>query len=121
MAENQKPEVNREVVRVGFDFRPLPLDVGDGIEWSVTADPDREQFGALQVALGRMQRAQAMLEEAGDTDVVGQLIGQLEDAVAGLIIDPAERKKFKAKGYGLMALARTATAYITAVSGFPTE
>ena len=32
-------QVRRDIVKLGLDFRAIPVDIGDGIEWEFHPDP----------------------------------------------------------------------------------
>ena len=44
-------EVRRDVVKLGLDFRAIPVDLGDGVEWEFNPDPSPEQWSTLVDAL----------------------------------------------------------------------
>ena len=111
-------EVRRDVVHLGLDLRPIPVDVGDGIEWGFHPDPEPHQWSSLVDAL----KVFAKFEEVdfGGEQFVESLNG-LKNAMADLIIDPAQQEEWKSKTYGLRASQAIANALMELWTGFPTD
>lgn len=116
-------QVSRDVVSVGIDFRPLPVNIGDGVIWNFDPDPSPEAWGQLMDQLKALAALGSIKE--GDTDAameldVKGLLNGLTEALSGLLLEDEQRAKFKSKGYGLAVLSKTAPAIVKALSGFPT-
>lgn len=113
-------EMKREVVSAGMDFSPVLLDVGDGEIWELDPDPSPAKFGALQKALtafGQVSKA----AETGDTVDLEEITANLSAALSDLIVKTPQKKTWKTKDYGVMAMQRIAATYVPAISGTPTK
>ena len=111
-------ETRREAVKLGLDFRPIPVDVGDGVEWDFTADPAPDQWSALVNAL-------KAFTTFGDGDFGGE---EFESALLGfrvamseLITDESQRPVWIEKKYGLMVMQAISEALMENWTGFPTR
>lgn len=91
-------EVRREVVKIGMDFRPIPVDVGDGIEWGFHPDPSPEQWAKLMGTLKEFTKF-------GDDDFDGtqfkESLKAFTLAMSELIVDEDQREKWINNNYGL--------------------
>ena len=110
-------EVRRDVVKLGLDFRPVPVDLGDGIEWEFHPDPDPAQWSALLAALKEFTKF-------GDEDFGGEAfegaLSQLTAAMGNLIVSADQRKKWIAKRYGIGPQQAISQALMGIWTGFPT-
>lgn len=113
-------EVSREVVSIGLDFRPIPINVGDGKIWGFTPDPDKAQWGTLTGTLKVLSKFKDISEEDAAQVDLSEAIDSLTGAVAALLADPEDVKAWKKRGYGLLAQQRVARALMEQWTGFPT-
>lgn len=123
MTEPLLTEVDRATVSAGLDFRPLPIDVGDGKRWLFQADPSPAKYDALvkglagfAVMAGAGESTEKALEAA---EQVLPLLQTLEAAITDLLTTDAQKKKFIGT-YGPSAL-QTFAAVLMEPTGFPTE
>ena len=111
-------EIRRDTVKLGIDFRPIPVDVGDGIEWDFHPDPSPEQWASLMSALKAFTKF-------GDEDFEGEDFRQARanftQAMSELIVTPAQQKKWGSMGYGLRPQQAIANALMEIWTGFPTN
>ena len=111
-------QVRRDTVKLGLDFRPIPVDVGDGTEWEFHSDPGPEQWGALVDSL-------KVFTKFEDADFGGQqfeeALATFTAAMAGLLVDAKQQKDWVAKKYGLAAQQAISEALMGLWTGFPTK
>lgn len=115
-----RSEVRREVVKLGIDFRSIPVDMGDGVEWDFTPDPSPQQWTAIMVAIRAFGE---MGESEGDFDetTFGTALETLSRAMAGVLSDPSKRDQWIARGYGLGPQQAVSQALMETWTGFPTS
>lgn len=119
-------QINRETVSVGIDFRPIPIDMGDGQVWMFDPDPTPGKWSGLSRALtafGRLNVTADSSEEEVDAAAqdMESLTTGLTDSIAELLVDIKQRKAFRDRGYSTNALQRLAKVLIQTLSGFPTS
>lgn len=111
-------EVRRDVVKLGLDFRPIPVDVGDGIEWNFHPDPDPHQWSVLVDSLKG-------LTKFGDTDFGGKefekALANFTKAMSDLIVDTDQQQAWIDKKYGLGPQQAISQALMEIWTGFPTK
>lgn len=110
-------EVRRDVVKLGLDFRAIPVDLGDGIEWEFHPDPSPQQWSALVNALKEFTKFE-------DTDFGGEAF---ENALAGftesmskMLVRAEQQAEWIEKGYGLGPQQAISEALMGIWTGFPT-
>lgn len=111
-------EVRRDVVKLGLDFRAIPVDLGDGIEWEFHPDPSPQQWSALVNALKKFTKFE-------DDDFGGEAF---EEALAGftkamseMLARADQQVQWVEKGYGLGPQQAISQALMEIWTGFPTE
>lgn len=111
------PEVKREVVRLGLDFSPIPVDVGDGVEWEFTHDPDPTQWSGLVNSLRGFTTFDK--GEFSGEEFEAALDG-LSVAMSELLVDEDQKPLWVEKHYGLMVQQAISEALMERWTGFPT-
>lgn len=111
-------EVRRDVVKLGLDFRAIPVDLGDGIEWEFDPDPSPQQWSTLVSALKQFTKFE-------DADFGGEAF---EEALAGftkamseMLVRAEQREEWINKGYGLGPQQAISEALMGIWTGFPTK
>lgn len=111
-------EVRRDVVKLGLDFRPIPIDIGDGTVWEFHPDPSPPQWSALVAALKKFSKF-------GDADFGGE---DFEDALQGmtkamsdLLVHEDQRVAWVARAYGISPQQAISEALMGIWTGFPTK
>ncbi len=111
-------EVRRDVVKLGLDFRPIPVDLGDGIEWEFHPDPSPEQWSTLVDALKEFTKF-------GDDDFGGDAFksafGGFTRAMSEMLVKAEQRAEWIEKGYGLGPQQAISEALMEIWTGFPTN
>jgi hypothetical protein len=111
-------EVRRDVVRLGLDFRPIPVDLGDGIEWEFHPDPSPEQWSSLVESLKAFTKFE-------DDDFGGEAfktaLSGLTRAMSEMISNEAQRAQWIEKNYGLGPQQKISEALMGIWTGFPTD
>lgn len=110
-------EVRRDVVKLGLDFRPIPVDVGDGIEWEFHPDPSPEQWGVLVDSLKEFTKFEDK-DFGGDT--FEKALSAFTASMANLLISEDQQAAWIAKNYGLAAQQAISKALMELWTGFPT-
>lgn len=115
-------QVNREVVKIGLDFRPIPIDLGDGKVWHFTSDPSTEQWAILTSALRKFSVFQGRTDE----DILGSgefegVISGLTNALAEMLVDTDQKREWIDRGYGIGPQQRVSEYLLETWSGFPTQ
>lgn len=110
-------EVRREAVKLGLDFRPIPVDVGDGIEWDFTSDPSPEQWSSLVNALKGF-----LGFERGDFggEEFKASLAALTTAMSELLVNEDQRPLWVEKNYGIKVQQAISEALMEEWTGFPT-
>lgn len=111
-------EVRRDVVKLGLDFRPIPIDIGDGTVWEFHPDPSPQQWSALVGALKKFSKF-------GDADFGGE---DFEDALQGmtkamsdLLVNEDQRVAWVERAYGISPQQAISEALMGIWTGFPTK
>lgn len=111
-------EVRRDVVKLGLDFRAIPVDLGDGIEWEFHPDPSPQQWSTLVGALKEFTKFE-------DADFGGEAF---ENALAGftkamseMLVRDEQKAQWIEKGYGLGPQQAISEALMGIWTGFPTK
>ena len=111
-------EVRRDTIKLGLDFRPIPVDVGDGIEWSFHPDPSPAQWNLLVEAMKEFTKF-------GNKDFGGEefekALGAFTAAMANLITEAEQRPLWVEKQYGLAVQQAISEALMNMWTGFPTK
>lgn len=115
-------QVNREVVKIGLDFRPIPIDLGDGMVWNFTSDPSTEQWTILTSALRKF----SVFQGRSDEDILGggefeEVISGLTAALAEMLVDTAQKDQWIDRSYGIGPQQRVSEYLMETWSGFPTQ
>ena len=111
-------EVRRDVVSLGLDFRPIPVDLGDGVEWEFSPDPDPQQWSALVNALKGFSH---FADDDFGGDAFESALSALTEAMANVLVDPKQKKKWVEKRYGLGAQQAISSKLMELWTGFPTK
>lgn len=111
-------EVRRDVVKLGLDFRPIPVDLGDGVEWEFHPDPSPQQWSVLVDAL-------KVFTKFGDDDFEGEAfkeaLASFTKAMSELLVNEKQREKWVEKNYGLGPQQAISEALMGIWTGFPTK
>lgn len=111
-------QVRRETVKLGIDFRSIPVDLGDGIEWDFHPDPSPSQWSTLMSALKEFSKF-------GDDDFGGEqfetALQGFTDAMADMLTKDEQKAKWKKQGYGLGPQQAISEALMEIWTGFPTK
>lgn len=111
-------EVKRDVVKLGLDFRPIPVDVGDGIEWQFHPDPSPEQWSTLMDSLKAFTRIK---DDEFSGDQFKEALAAFTRAMSELIVDESQREIWVEKNYGLGPQQAISEALMNIWTGFPTK
>lgn len=111
-------EVRREVVKLGLDFRPIPVDLGDGIEWEFHPDPSPEQWSNLVNSLKEFTKFD---EDDFGGDTFKNALGGFTEAMSKMLADPNQQSLWLEKGYGLGPQQAISEALMSIWTGFPTK
>jgi hypothetical protein len=110
-------EVRRDTVRLGLDFRAIPVDLGDGIEWEFNPDPSADQWSTLVNALQGFTKF-------GNADFGGDAfktaLAGFTNAMADMLVHAEQQEQWKTKGYGLGPQQKISEALMGIWTGFPT-
>jgi len=118
MALNQ---TNREVVSIGIDFRPIPVDIGDGKIWNFDPDPAPDKWDNLNATLMKFQSLQNVDQDNIEELKLSPLLTDLRKALGGLLADREQEKEWNKTTYGLMPLQSLAQRVMEQITGFPTN
>lgn len=111
-------EVRRDVVKLGLDFRAIPVDLGDGIEWEFHPDPSPEQWSTLVNALKQFTK----FEDADfGGDAFKSALTDFTQAMSGMLMRAEQRVEWIEKGYGLGPQQAISEALMGIWTGFPTK
>ena len=111
-------EVRRETVKLGLDFRPIPVDLGDGVEWDFHPDPSPQQWSTLVDALKSFTKFGD--DDFGGDDFKTALAG-FTAAMSDLLVGEGQREKWIEKDYGLGPQQAISQALMKIWTGFPTK
>ena len=110
-------EVRRDVVKLGLDFRAIPVDLGDGVEWEFNPDPSAEQWSRLVDALKQFTK----FEDADfGGDAFKSALSGFTQAMAEMLVRAEQQKEWVEKGYGLGPQQAISQALMEIWTGFPT-
>lgn len=111
-------EVRRDVVKLGLDFRAIPVDLGDGVEWEFHPDPSPQQWSTLVNALKSFTKFE-------DDDFGGEAFENALDgftkAMSEMLVKAEQQAKWIEKGYGLGPQQAISEALMGIWTGFPTK
>lgn len=111
-------EVRRDVVKLGLDFRAIPVDLGDGIEWEFHPDPSPEQWSTLVNALKQFTK----FEDADfGGDSFKDALSAFTKAMSDLLVSAEQQAEWLEKGYGLGPQQAISEALMEIWTGFPTK
>jgi hypothetical protein len=111
-------EVRRDVVKLGLDFRAIPVDLGDGIEWEFHPDPSPEQWSVLVDSLKQFTKFE---DDDFGGDAFKSALASFTDAMSKMLVKPKQQKEWLEKGYGLGPQQKISEALMEIWTGFPTE
>ena len=111
-------EVRRDVVKLGLDFRAIPVDLGDGIEWEFNSDPSAEQWSMLVDALKQFTKFE---EDDFGGDAFKTALAGFTKAMADMLVKAEQRTEWVEKGYGLGPQQAISEALMGIWTGFPTK
>jgi len=111
-------EVRRDVVKLGLDFRAIPVDLGDGIEWEFNSDPSAEQWSMLVDALKQFTKFE---EDDFGGDAFKSALAGFTKAMADMLVKAEQRTEWVEKGYGLGPQQAISEALMGIWTGFPTK
>lgn len=111
-------EVRRDVIKLGIDFRPIPVDLGDGVVWEFHPDPNPSQWSTLVEALRGFSKF-------GEDEFGGELfekaLNKLTEAMAGMLVNEEQQIGWREKKYGLGPQQAISNALMETWTGFPTN
>lgn len=111
-------EVRRDAVKLGIDFRAIPVDLGDGKEWEFTSDPDPDQWAGLVNSLKQFTK----FDDADfGGDAFKEALAGLTEAMSKFIVSPAQQAEWIEKQYGLGPQQKVSEALMEMWTGFPTN
>lgn len=110
-------EVRRDVVKLGLDFRAIPVDLGDGIEWEFHPDPSPQQWSALVDSLKQFTKFED--DDFGGEAFKNALAG-FTAAMADMLVRKEQQAKWLKKEYGLGPQQAISEALMGIWTGFPT-
>ena len=86
-------EVRRDVVKLGIDFRAIPVDLGDGVEWEFHPDPSPEQWSTLVDSLKQFTK----FEDADfGGDAFKSALAGFTNAMAEMLVRKEQQKEWQA-------------------------
>lgn len=110
-------EVRRDTVRLGLDFRAIPVDLGDGIEWEFHPDPSPEQWSALVNALKQFTHFE---DDDFGGDAFKTALAGFTEAMSNMLVKAEQQAEWIEKGYGLGPQQAISQALMEIWTGFPT-
>lgn len=111
-------EVRRDVVKLGIDFRSIPVDLGDGVEWEFHPDPSPHQWSTLVSALKGFTKFDD--DDFGGEAFEATLEG-LTKAMSEMIVNTDQQAQWIEKAYGLGPQQAISEALMGMWTGFPTK
>ena len=110
-------EVRRDVVKLGLDFRAIPIDLGDGVEWEFHPDPSADQWATLVDALKEFTK----FEDADfGGDAFKEALASFTKAMSQMLVRADQQKQWLKKNYGLGPQQAISEALMGIWTGFPT-
>lgn len=111
-------EVRRDVVKLGLDFRAIPVDLGDGVEWEFHPDPSPQQWSTLVNALKQFTK----FEDADfGGDAFEAALAGFTKAMSEMLVRAEQQQAWIEKGYGLGPQQAISEALMGIWTGFPTK
>ena len=110
-------EVRREVVKLGIDFRPIPVDFGDGIEWEFHPDPSPQQWSILVAALKEFTKFD---DDAFGGEAFEKALTDFTQAMSTFLVRDDQKEQWMKKGYGLGPQQAVSEKLMELWTGFPT-
>lgn len=110
-------EVRRDVVKLGLDFRAIPVDLGDGTEWEFDSDPSPAQWSTLVDALKQFTKFE---DEDFGGDTFKDALSGFTKAMSELLVRKEQQTAWLKKGYGLGPQQKISEALMGIWTGFPT-
>ncbi len=111
-------EVRRDVVKLGLDFRAIPVDLGDGVEWEFHPDPSPQQWSTLVNALKQFTK----FEDADfGGDAFEEALTSFTKAMSEMLVRAEQQVAWIEKGYGLGPQQAISEALMGIWTGFPTN
>ena len=110
-------EVRRDVVKLGLDFRAIPVDLGDGIEWEFHPDPSPEQWSTLVDALKEFTKFE---DEDFGGEAFKHALSAFTEAMSKMLVKADQQKQWIKKEYGLGPQQAISEALMGIWTGFPT-
>lgn len=110
-------EVRRDVVKIGLDFRPIPVDLGDGIEWEFHPDPSPEQWSELVDSLKQFTKFE---DDDFGGDAFKSALAGFTAAMSKMLVRKKQQTEWLQKGYGLGPQQAISEALMGIWTGFPT-
>lgn len=111
-------EVRRDVVKLGLDFRAIPVDIGDGIEWDFHPDPSPAQWSTLVNALKQFTKFE---DDDFEGETFKKALSEFTQAMADMLVRKEQRAEWVKKGYGLGPQQAISEALMGIWTGFPTK
>lgn len=111
-------EVRRDVVKLGIDFRAIPVDLGDGVEWEFHPDPSPKQWSTLVNALKQFTKFED--DDFGGEAFEGAL-SAFTEAMSDMLVRTEQQVEWIEKGYGLGPQQAISEALMGIWTGFPTK
>jgi hypothetical protein len=111
-------EVRRDVVKLGLDFRAIPVDIGDGIEWEFHPDPSPEQWSALVDSLKKFTKFE---DEDFGGEAFKEALAGFTESMSKMLVKAEQQAEWMTKGYGLGPQQAISEALMEIWTGFPTK
>lgn len=110
-------EIDRSVVSIGLDFRPIPINIGDGVVWQFDPDPAPDVFDALVSGLAHIGQVGTQMSK-GETTSLAPALQELQKVIGQMLVDPKQQKDWATTSYGLHALNALAQRLLQETTGF---
>lgn len=111
-------EVRRDVVKLGLDFRAIPVDLGDGVEWEFHPDPSPHQWSTLVSALKEFTKFE---DDDFGGDAFETALSGFTGAMSEMLVRTEQQAEWIEKGYGLGPQQAISEALMEIWTGFPTK
>lgn len=113
---------DRKTVSLGLDFRPVPVDVGDGKLWEFDPDPSPAKWDRLVNVMNVfVKNAEKDEDVPASEEETQKLYDELTEAVSKLLLSEEQQAEWEQRRYGMFAQRTVAIALMGELSGFPTE
>ena len=110
-------QVRRDVVKLGLDFTPIPVDLGDGIIWEFHPDPSPSQWSGLMDSLKSFTRFE---EKDYDGEQFKEGLQNFTKAMSELLVSDEQKAEWIERQYGLGPQQAISQALMGIWTGFPT-